>query len=267
MLGPPWCWLNTLDYEREPVSIACVFRHRNAAIAAALLPLLGGQGASAQTCFVNAPQYRLSGDTVSWEMTVSEDRSCIKGVRFAKFQFDGLALISLPRFGKVELLGAGFRYSPKAEFRGKDSFSLRVDGVVDGKRGSSTIEVIVSIGASNGSDTATRSTPSSSRNSTNSRDTSPPSVSVLTPSDGSITSGSRVALKATAADNVAVAKVQFIVAGSKIGSAITSPPYETVWDSTTVADGAYTLYAVAQDTSGNYWTSSVHFTVRNSANK
>jgi hypothetical protein len=76
-------------------------------------------------------------------------------------------------------------------------------------------------------------------------------------------SGSSVSLVANASDNVAVANVQFIVAGKTVGSVVTSPPYATVWDSTTVPDGPYTLYAVAQDTSGNYKTSSVRITVKN----
>jgi hypothetical protein len=67
-----------------------------------------------------------------------------------------------------------------------------------------------------------------------------------------------------------VANVQFIVAGNDIaplqrnvGPVLMSPPYTTVWDSTTVADGSYALYAVAQDTSGNYGTSSIHIIVNN----
>jgi hypothetical protein len=72
-----------------------------------------------------------------------------------------------------------------------------------------------------------------------------------------------VSLTATASDDVALAKVQFIIGGKNIGSAVASPPYATVWDSTGVADGSYTLYAVAQDTSGNYKTSSVRVIVKN----
>ena len=62
---------------------------------------------------------------------------------------------------------------------------------------------------------------------------------------------------------MAVANVQFFLAGERIGSAVTLPPYATVWNSTTVADGSYTLHAVAQDTSGNSANSWVHVTVKN----
>jgi len=72
-------------------------------------------------------------------------------------------------------------------------------------------------------------------------------------------------LTATASDNVAVANVQFKVDGSNIGSAITSSPYTTNWNSTGVSDGSHTLYAVAEDTSGNYATSSINVTDDNTA--
>ena len=48
-----------------------------------------------------------------------------------------------------------------------------------------------------------------------------------------------------------------------IGATLTSPPYDTVWDSTRVSDGSYMLHAVAKYTSGNYRSSSVFVTVKN----
>jgi hypothetical protein len=56
---------------------------------------------------------------------------------------------------------------------------------------------------------------------------------------------------------------KMMLAGKLIGSAVKSPPYSIVWDSTTIADGRYTLYAVARDTSGNSESSWIHFTVKN----
>jgi hypothetical protein len=196
---------------------------------------LSGSPANAQTCHMNAPRYSLSEDIVSWSMTIENGRSCIRGVRFANVQFEGLKLVSPPQFGEVALQGSGFIYSPKANFHGHDAFSLVVIGAVNRKPGSSTIQVTVS-------DNSSRST---------SADTTPPSVAFTAPSEGATISGPDVVLTATASDDVAVANVQFFLAGKKIGSAVTSPPYATVWDSMTVADGSYTLYVVAQDTSGN----------------
>jgi Bacterial Ig domain/Putative peptidoglycan binding domain len=94
-------------------------------------------------------------------------------------------------------------------------------------------------------------------------DTTPPSVSLTAPLATSTVSGSSVTLSATAADNVAVANVQFKVDGTNIGGASTSSPYTATWNSTGVADGSHTIAAVAEDTSGNYATSSVSVTVDN----
>ena len=222
-----------------------------------LSPLAAGAANAQRLCHVDAPQYRLRDDTVSWSMTLINGHSCIRGVRFGNILFDSLKLISPPQFGGVALQGPGFIYSPGASFHGQDAFSLTVVGSVGGKRGSSTIEVTVSeapgtgtfsnhtrLGPSGAGAEASPSVPP-----TMSADATPPSVSLTAPSEGATVSGSLVALTATASDNVAVANVQFIVAGNDIaplqrnvGPVLMSPPYTSVWDSTTVADGSYALY-------------------------
>jgi hypothetical protein len=205
-----------------------------------------GDVAEAQMCHVRAPRYDLQEDIVSWSMTIGTGRSCARGVRFANVLFVDLKLASPPRFGEATLHGSGFVYSPSADFHGRDAFTLVVVGVVNALPGSSTIQVTVSDGSSS-------ETPA---------DTAPPSIAFASPSEGATISGS-VALAATAFDDVGVANVRFFLAGKKIGSAVTAPPYATVWDSTTVADGFYTLTVVAQDTSGNTENSWIHVTVKN----
>jgi hypothetical protein len=250
------------------------FPHKAAVlIILGLWPLTAGAANAQQLCRVDAPRYRLQEDTVSWSMTTTNGHSCIHGTRFADLQFDSLRLVYPPHFGVVELRGSGFIYSPNASFHGQDAFSLIVVGAAGGKQGSSTIEVNVSVAPSS-SDPDTSSTviaPSGGARAailpsvppTTSADNTPPSVLFIAPSEGATVSGSFVTLSAKASDDTAVATVQFIIAGKKVGSALISPPYATVWDSTTLADGSYTLYAVAQDTAGNYGTSSVHITVKN----
>ena len=90
-----------------------------------------------------------------------------------------------------------------------------------------------------------------------------PTVSITAPAASSTVSGSSVTLTATATDNVAVANVRFEVDGTNIGSAITSSPYTTTWNSVGVSDGSHTLSAVAEDASGNYATSSISITTDN----
>jgi hypothetical protein len=57
--------------------------------------------------------------------------------------------------------------------------------------------------------------------------------------------------------------VQFKVDGTNIGSAITSSPYTTTWNSTGVADGSHTLTATACDAAANCTAASIIVTVHN----
>lgn len=91
-----------------------------------------------------------------------------------------------------------------------------------------------------------------------------PAVSLIAPTSGATVSGTSVSLTATATDTVnSVSQVQFAIDGANIGSAITSSPYATTWNSTGVSDGTHTLYAVAKNTIGGYATSSISVTVDN----
>jgi hypothetical protein len=85
-------------------------------------------------------------------------------------------------------------------------------------------------------------------------DTIPPTVSITAPLAGATVVGTNP-LTASAADNVGVAGVQFLIDGANFSAEITAPPYTTVWNSTTVADGAHTVAATARDAAGNRATS------------
>jgi subtilisin family serine protease len=80
-------------------------------------------------------------------------------------------------------------------------------------------------------------------------DTTPPSVTITQPSDGATVSGN-VTIKASASDNVAVAKVDFYVDGSLLATD-SSSPYSVTWNSGTVSRGSHTIKVVVTDTSGN----------------
>jgi hypothetical protein len=96
-------------------------------------------------------------------------------------------------------------------------------------------------------------------------DETSPVVSVTTPAESQIVSGT-IALTASSTDNVAVAGVQFKLDGNNFGSEDTSVPYSINLDTTTLANGAHTVSALARDTSNNTATSSVvSFTVNNVA--
>ena len=84
-----------------------------------------------------------------------------------------------------------------------------------------------------------------------SADTTAPTVSLTAPAAGATVSGAAVALSAGAADNLAVAGVQFKLDGANLGVEDTSAPYSINWDSTTTANGLHALTAVARDAAGN----------------
>jgi beta-mannanase len=95
-------------------------------------------------------------------------------------------------------------------------------------------------------------------------DTTPPTVSISSPADGSTVSGV-TAVTATAADDVAVASVGFFVDGALISTA-TSAPYSASFNAATLSVGSHSLTAVATDTSSNATTSAVtHVTVPSAA--
>ena len=79
----------------------------------------------------------------------------------------------------------------------------------------------------------------------------PPVVTLTTPS-GSL-SGT-VPLSATAVDPLKLAKVDFLVGATLIGTATTSP-FSVMWDTTTVADGQVMVTAKATDVDGNVGSS------------
>ncbi|MCY1078976.1 Ig-like domain-containing protein [Archangium lansingense] len=92
-------------------------------------------------------------------------------------------------------------------------------------------------------------------------DTVRPVVSLTAPASGALLSGD-VTLTATASDDVAVTRVDFLANGVVIGSDTTAP-YSFVWDSSSSGNGTTTLSARAFDSGCNSTTSSVEVTLEN----
>ena len=91
-------------------------------------------------------------------------------------------------------------------------------------------------------------------------DTTAPTVALTSPAAGATVSGSSVALAATAADNVGVARVEFKVDGTLITSDL-SAPYAATWNASSASAGSHTILATAYDAAGNSASSSVSVTV------
>jgi hypothetical protein len=96
-------------------------------------------------------------------------------------------------------------------------------------------------------------------------ETTPPTVSITSPSAGTVFGS--ITLSANASDNVSVAGVQFNVDGTPVGNEDTTAPYSISWDSASIANGSHTISAVARDAAGNTATASgVIVTVNNTLN-
>ena len=94
--------------------------------------------------------------------------------------------------------------------------------------------------------------------------TVPPTVQVIDPEPGATVSAV-ITLNATAAAQVGVPSVQFLVDGVPLGSPVAAPPYMTTWDTELAAAGAHILGATVTDQSGLTGSSApVSVTVDNS---
>ena len=102
-------------------------------------------GVFAQTCATQAPQYRLTSDTVDWSIQVASGQSCVRGLRAGNIVLEKVSLTSPPKSGNVQLVGPGFRYTGNRGFHGEDSFIVEVSGLARKVRGTSTIRVVVSV--------------------------------------------------------------------------------------------------------------------------
>ena len=94
------------------------------------------------------------------------------------------------------------------------------------------------------------------------KDTTVPTVSLTSPANNATVSGT-VAITANAADNIGVSKVEFYRNGTLLAAGNVAP-YSYNWNTTSVANGAYSLTAKAFDASNNVATSAtVTVTVNN----
>ncbi len=97
-------------------------------------------------------------------------------------------------------------------------------------------------------------------------DTTPPSVSITSPTNGATVSGNSVTVNATATDDSGViSKVEFYV-NNVLKATDNSSPYSYVFDSSSVVDGAYPVKVIAYDgatPTPNQGTSTINVTVQN----
>jgi hypothetical protein len=85
-------------------------------------------------------------------------------------------------------------------------------------------------------------------------DTSAPTISLSAPAAGATVSGI-VTVAASAADNVGIVSVQFMLNGVNLGAPDTTAPFAVNWNTTGAVNGGYLLRAIARDAAGNVTTS------------
>src|SRR5205823_6536012 len=86
-------------------------------------------------------------------------------------------------------------------------------------------------------------------------DTTPPTIAMSAPANGSTVLGNAVTVSASASDNVAIAGVQFKLDGANLGAEVMTSPYSIAWNTTATPLGSHTLAARARDASGKQTTS------------
>jgi len=96
-------------------------------------------------------------------------------------------------------------------------------------------------------------------------ETTPPSISITSPTGGQTVSGT-VLISADASDNIGVEGVTFKVDGIGVEAEDTASPYSIYLDTTTFSDGSHTLTATARDAAGNQATSDLVIVTFNNGN-
>ncbi len=87
-------------------------------------------------------------------------------------------------------------------------------------------------------------------------DNTPPTTAVIVPASGAGLHGS-TSLDASASDNISVASVQFVISGGSYNktviatASLTGYGYYSLWNTSSVPDGSYTLQSLATDEAGN----------------
>ena len=121
-----------------------VMRSAAGRFALALL-LLGAPCAEAGYCVVDGPQPRLDSQPVEWKFTIASGESCVRGLRSGAMQLDSVSISTPAKVGQATVQGYSFSYKAPRGFKGEDAFAVTMTGANYRIRGSSIIQVHVSV--------------------------------------------------------------------------------------------------------------------------
>ena len=197
----------------------------NQATSTGITVTVNNASGSGPTVSIIAPA---AGATVSGSsVTVSANASSSLGVAGVQFQLDGANLGAEVTTAPYSVL-----WNTTNSANGSHSLTAIAYDTAGNHTTSNQIKVTVSNGAT------------------------APVVTITAPAAGS-TVANTVTVSATATSSLGIASVQFKLNSGNLGAKVVSAPYSVAWNTTTVANGSYTLSASAVDKGGNVGTSAV----------
>jgi hypothetical protein len=116
-----------------------------ACLLVALLLLAPAPMLAGGTCMLRPEAFMLRSDTVRWSIRIRSGAECIQGLRWSTLIIEGISVTEQPKLGKLVLGGPSFRYISDPGAHGTDSFKLKIDGTSLRIKGTSSIEVEVSV--------------------------------------------------------------------------------------------------------------------------
>ncbi len=120
-------------------------------LAAAFFLLFTADGyAQIGQCRISPPRqaYKLTVDTVEWQMEIAAGQNCLMGIRnigAAGAVIEHVKLSRSPKSGRVTVQGPAFYYYTTPGFRGADDFEIVVTGRIKGINGISIVRVSVTV--------------------------------------------------------------------------------------------------------------------------
>jgi Bacterial Ig domain len=118
-----------------------------------ILTVIGSRTVSADTCLVSGQRYKLTEEIVDWSMKIGSAQKCVRDFRLntalssspGHVAIEAVKLVSPPEFGQVIIDDASLSYTASPGFKGADSFTVVVSGIINGVPGSSTIRIAISV--------------------------------------------------------------------------------------------------------------------------
>jgi hypothetical protein len=96
-------------------------------------------------CLLHPDAFRLQSDTVHWSVKIESGGECIQGLRWSTITIEDISIVDEPKLGRLSLQGPSFRYFSNPGAQGTDSFKLSISGTSLRLKGTSLIEVDVSV--------------------------------------------------------------------------------------------------------------------------